>query len=188
MKGEPIMGKWIVFMVVSLGIIFISWKSLPRPRSHGFYRFFAFELLLILLLSNIDYWIEDPYSPYQLISWVLLSASLILALHGFYLLREIGKPQTAAPGSSDFGFENTANLVTIGAYNYIRHPLYTSLLLMDWGTFFKHRTLWSGFLALGVSAFLIATAKVEEKENLDRFGDEYSRYLKTTKMFIPGMI
>ena len=106
-----------------------------RPRSHGFYRFFAFELLLILLLSNIEYWIEDPYSPYQLISWVFLSASLIMAIHGFYLLRVIGKPQAAVPGSSDFGFENTANLVTIGAYNYIRHPLYTSLLLMDWGIF-----------------------------------------------------
>ncbi len=170
------MGKWIVFAVVSLGIVFISWKSLPKPRSHGFYRFFAFELLLILLLSNIDYWIEDPYSLYQLISWVLLSASLILAIHGFYLLRVIGKPQTAVQGSSDFGFENTANLVTIGAYNYIRHPLYTSLLLMDWGIFFKHRTLLSGSLALGVSAFLIATAKAEEKENLDRFGEEYSRY------------
>jgi protein-S-isoprenylcysteine O-methyltransferase Ste14 len=188
MKGEPIMGKWIVFAVVSLGIIFISWRSLPRPRSHGFYRFFAFELLLILLLNNVDYWIEDPYSPYQLISWVLLSASLILAIHGFYLLREIGKPQVAVQDSSDLGFENTANLVTMGAYNYIRHPLYTSLLLIDWGIFFKRTTWLSGSLALAISAFLIATAKVEEKENLARFGEEYSRYSKGTKMFIPGLI
>ncbi len=182
------MRKWIVFIVVSLGIIFISWKSLPRPRSHGFYRFFAFELLLILLLGNIDYWIQDPFSLYQLISWVLLSASLILVIHGFYLLRVIGKPRGAVQGSSDLGFENTANLVTIGAYNYIRHPLYTSLLLFDWGIFFKQRTLLSVSLALFITAFLIATAKAEEKENLARFGEEYSRYLKGTKMFIPGLI
>ena len=170
------------------GLFLFPGDHCSRPRSHGFYRFFAFELLLILLLSNIDYWIEDPFSLYQLISWVLLSASLILAIHGFYLLRVIGKPRVAVQGSSDLGFENTANLVTIGAYNYIRHPLYTSLLLVDWGIFFKHTTLLSGSLALGVSAFLIATAKVEEKENLARFGEEYSRYLKTTKMFIPGLI
>jgi protein-S-isoprenylcysteine O-methyltransferase Ste14 len=182
------MGKWIVFAVVSLGIIFISWKSLPHSRSHGFFRFFAFELLLILLLSNLDYWIEDPFSIHQLISWVLLSASIILAIHGFYLLREIGKPQGAVQGSSDLGFENTANLVIIGAYKYIRHPLYSSLLLIDWGAFFKHTTLLSGSLALGISAFLMATAKAEEKENMTRFGDEYSRYRKTTKMFIPGLI
>jgi protein-S-isoprenylcysteine O-methyltransferase Ste14 len=182
------MGKWIVFAVVSLGIVMISWKSLLRPRSHGFYRFFAFELLLILILSNIEYWIEDPFSLHQLIAWVLLSASLILAVHGFYLLWMIGKPQGAVQGSSDLGFENTSNLVTIGAYQYIRHPLYSSLLLIDWGTFFKHTSLLSGSLALAVSAFLIATSKAEEKENITRFGDEYACYQKKTKMFIPWLI
>jgi protein-S-isoprenylcysteine O-methyltransferase Ste14 len=182
------MGKWIVFVVVSLGIIFVSWKSLPKPRSHGFYRFFAFELLLILILNQIGYWIEDPFSIFQLISWVLLSASLILAVHGFYLLRVIGKPQGTVQGSADLGFENTANLVTIGAYKYIRHPLYASLLLIDWGTFFKHPTWWSGTLALGISVSLIAAAMAEEKENRDRFGDEYSGYQKNSKMFIPWLL
>ncbi len=43
-------------------------------------------------------------------------------------------------------------------------------------------------LALVITAFLIATAKAEEKENLARFGEEYSRYLKGTKMFIPGLL
>jgi protein-S-isoprenylcysteine O-methyltransferase Ste14 len=76
------MVKGIVFALVSLVIIFISWKSLTKPRSHGFYRFFA----------------------------------------------------------------------------------------------------------LGVLSFLIATALAEEKENLARFGDEYSRYRKSTKMFIPGLL
>jgi protein-S-isoprenylcysteine O-methyltransferase Ste14 len=182
------MVKWIVFVLASLGVVFISWKSLPKPRSHGFYRFFAFELLLVLLLRTMGYWIEDPFSVRQLVSWVLLSASLILAIHGFYLLRVIGKPQAAIQGSSDWGFENTANIVTIGAFRYIRHPLYVSLILIAWGIFFKHTTLLSGVLALGVSALLIATAKAEEKENLSRFGEEYSCYQKTTKMFIPGLI
>ena len=182
------MGKWIVFAAGSLGIIVISWKSLPRPRSHGFYRFFAFELLLVLLLNNIDCWIKAPYSLHQMISWVLLSASLILAIHGFYLLKIIGQPREAVQDSSDLGFENTANLVTTGVYSYIRHPLYASLLLLNWGTFFKQITWLSGSLALGISAFLTATAKVEEKENQARFGEEYSHYLKGTKMFIPGLI
>jgi protein-S-isoprenylcysteine O-methyltransferase Ste14 len=35
------------------------------------------------------------------------------------------------------------------------------------------------------SAFLIATAKVEETENLEKFGSDYAVYMKTTKMFIP---
>jgi protein-S-isoprenylcysteine O-methyltransferase Ste14 len=35
------------------------------------------------------------------------------------------------------------------------------------------------------TAFLIATAKVEEVENLSKFGADYAAYMKTTKMFIP---
>ena len=70
------MVKWIVFAIASLGIVFFSWKSLPKPHAHGFYRFFALELLLVLLLNNIGYWFEDRLSLPQLISWVLLLASL----------------------------------------------------------------------------------------------------------------
>jgi protein-S-isoprenylcysteine O-methyltransferase Ste14 len=32
------------------------------------------------------------------------------------------------------------------------------------------------------------TARVEEKDNIERFGDEYLAYMKTTKMFLPFLI
>jgi len=35
------------------------------------------------------------------------------------------------------------------------------------------------------SAFLFATARVEEAENLHKFGEEYASYMSKTKMFIP---
>ncbi len=38
---------------------------------------------------------------------------------------------------------------------------------------------------MAASAFLTATARVEEAENLDKFGDQYAAYMKTTKIFIP---
>jgi len=75
--------------------------------------------------------------------------------------------------------------VTLGAYKYIRHPLYTSLLLLGWGVFFKDVSPLSGIMVMATSTFLIATAKVEETENLQKFGDDYAAYMKTTKMFIP---
>jgi protein-S-isoprenylcysteine O-methyltransferase Ste14 len=49
----------------------------------------------------------------------------------------------------------------------------------------KHPSLFSTSLVLLSTAFLIATARVEEGENLDKFGAEYAAYKKTTKMFIP---
>lgn len=40
----------------------------------------------------------------------------------------------------------------------------------------------------GATAFLIATAKVEEAENLRKFGDEYVRYMMRSKAFIPYIL
>jgi protein-S-isoprenylcysteine O-methyltransferase Ste14 len=38
---------------------------------------------------------------------------------------------------------------------------------------------------VAISAFITAAAKVEERENLRKFGADYAEYMKSTKMFIP---
>lgn len=169
--------KPITFAIVSGLIVHVSWDSLRNLRSHGFFRFFAFEFILILILLNLEHWFRDPFSARQIVSWLLLLASLILAVHGFHLLRIIGRPEGE--------IESTTTLVMLGAYRYIRHPLYASLLLLGWGAFFKDPSLPAGLLILAACAFLTATARVEEAENLDKFGADYAAYMKTTKMFIP---
>jgi len=171
------MFKLITFAIVSAGIVWGSWASLRNPRSHGFFRFFAFESVLALTLLNLERWFSDPFSVLQIASWLLLLFSLILVVHGFYLLRMIGRPRG--------GIESTTTLIVQGAYKYIRHPLYSSLLFLGWGVFFKAPSLLGGVLVVAASVFLIATARVEEVENLRKFGDDYAAYMKTTKMFIP---
>jgi protein-S-isoprenylcysteine O-methyltransferase Ste14 len=177
MEYNMLLLKLAIFAVVSVGATLFSWPSLHDPRSHGFPRFFAFETLLGLILLNVDRWYHDPLSAPQIVSWCLLACSLGLAIHGFYLLRVIGKPQG--------DFENTTALVTLGAYKYIRHPLYSSLLLLGWGVFLKDLSLLGVGLIAAATACLIATARLEEAENLRKFGDEYAAYMQTTKMFIP---
>jgi protein-S-isoprenylcysteine O-methyltransferase Ste14 len=169
--------KLAILVVVSVGIFVVSWQSLRNPRYHGFYRFFAFESILILILLNLEHWLSDPFSVQQIVSWLLLLASIVLAAHGFYLLHVIGRPKS--------GIENTTTLVMVGAYKYIRHPLYSSLLFLAWGVFFKDVSLLGGILASVATAFLIVTAKMEEAENIQKFGAEYAAYIKSTRMFIP---
>lgn len=171
------MVKWIVFGVVSAGIVFYSWPSLGEPRSHGFWRFFAFECILLLVLVNAGVWFANPFSVRQIVSWGLLTASAALAAHGFALLARIGRPS----GS----FENTSVVVRQGAYRFIRHPLYASLLLLGWGAFLKGPSWTGASLAVATTAFLTLTARVEEAENLGRFGADYAAYMQTTRMFVP---
>jgi protein-S-isoprenylcysteine O-methyltransferase Ste14 len=124
------MVRTVIFLAVSAGITQMSWRSLRDPRSHGFYRFFAFELLSALVLLNVPMWFRDPFSVRQLVSWFLGVASIGLAIEGFRLLRLIGRPTPTAARSTDLPFENTTTLVTVGAYRFIRHALYASLLAL----------------------------------------------------------
>jgi len=182
------MVRSIVFLVLTATWTYISWGSLRAPRSHGFHRFFAVELILGLILlnfMNFEQWFAMR-SAHQLVSWFLLIASLVAVVPALYLLVVSGRP--AAERLDDdhlIGFEKTTQLVTTGVYGYIRHPMYASLLFLTWGVFFKKPSWIAVGLALGATAFLVATAKAEEVENVRYFGAAYEAYKRTSKMFVP---
>ena len=177
--------KIIVFAAASILIGYISRGSLFKPRSHGFYRFWAWEVLLVLLLLNSDKWFREPLAAHQIISWCLLTVCIYPVLHGAILLHRVGKPDQDRDEVPLVGIEKTTTLVTEGIYRYIRHPLYSSLFLLGWGIFFKDPSWLGGVLALAASLLLIATAKIEEGENIHYFGEEYREYMQRTKLFVP---
>jgi protein-S-isoprenylcysteine O-methyltransferase Ste14 len=181
----PFLLKAITFGVITLLLAYVSRGSLLNFRFHGFFRFFAWEMITALVILNLDVWFVAPMIWHQLISWGLLVLSLFLVIEGVRLLRLIGKPNTERADEGLIGMEKTTQLVTVGVYQYIRHPLYSSLLCLAWGAFFKSPSWIGSILALGASLFLTLTAKVEEAENNQYFGVAYQAYLKRTKMFIP---
>jgi protein-S-isoprenylcysteine O-methyltransferase Ste14 len=183
------MYQWIIFGAASLLLLAISWKSLRHPRSHGFYRFFAWEAILALFLINAGVWFYQPFSWHQIIAWSLLMLGLLPLALGIHSLRTHGKPATQRDGDpSLLPFEKTTSLVTTGIYHYIRHPLYSSLLLLTWGIFFKSPSLIGTVLAVAATLLLIATAKADERECIQFFGPPYREYMRKTKMFIPYLL
>jgi protein-S-isoprenylcysteine O-methyltransferase Ste14 len=177
--------KLLLFLVASTGLALLSRASLRHPRSHGFYRFFAWEAILALALLNAEAWFRAPLSWHQLISWPLLVISAFLAIHGVRLLRRVAQPDARRDEAPLIGFERTTTLVTVGAYRTIRHPMYSSLLFLAWGIFFKAPSWPGGLLALAATLLLVATARVEEAEDARFFGPAYEEYKRRTKMFIP---
>jgi protein-S-isoprenylcysteine O-methyltransferase Ste14 len=178
----------LIFTVGSLAILWVSWPSLPRWWTHGFWRFFAFETILALIVLNLENWFADPFAPHQLVSWFLLSISPLPVLLGVRALRSVGKPSAARVDPGLLGFERTTQLVTVGIYRYIRHPLYGSLLLLAWGVFFKSVSWGTLVLILVATAALLATALAEEGENCQFFGPAYRAYMTRTKRFIPFVV
>jgi protein-S-isoprenylcysteine O-methyltransferase Ste14 len=180
------MWKLTVFITATIFLIFVSRASLRQPSSHGFYRFFAWECILILFLLNVESWFVNPFSWHQLIAWTLLFACLVPLVFGVRSLHRHGQPTEERPSDpSLLAFEKTTELVTTGIYAYIRHPLYSSLLLLAWGIFFKEPSLPGMLLSLVTTAFLFATARADEGECIQFFGMEYQEYMQKTKRFIP---
>jgi len=177
--------KISIFIFATIIIAAISRKSLGNFRSHGFYRFFAWELILILFLLNVGFWFRNPFSWNQIISWIFLVGSAFCVIEGTRLLHARGKSDALRRDESLYTFEKTTALVSQGIYRYIRHPLYASLLFLAWGIFFKAPSPVGFLLGSGAGLVLTLTAKIEEKENRDYFGDEYIAYMQKTKMFIP---
>jgi protein-S-isoprenylcysteine O-methyltransferase Ste14 len=178
--------QWIAFAGLSGMLIYISRASIRAPGSHGFYRFFAWECILALILLNIGVWFRAPFAWHQLVSWVLLVICLVPLYFGVRTLTARGKPAARRESEPDLlAFEKTTVLVTTGIYQYIRHPLYSSLLLLAWGAFFKAPAWFGGLLAAASTLFLYATARADEAECLRFFGKEYRTYMGHTKRFVP---
>jgi protein-S-isoprenylcysteine O-methyltransferase Ste14 len=79
-------------------------------------------------------------------------------------------------------------LIVSGAYKFIRHPIYSGLLLMLLGNAVIAGT-WRGLVA--VSIVLISfwfKQKKEEKWLIEIFGNEYKEYMNRTKALIPWLL
>ena len=177
--------KLILFVLGTIVIVWVSRASLRDVNNHGFYRFFAWETILIMFMLNVSHWITDPFSLRQIIAWTLLIISLFLIYQGVQLFRHKGNLDKDRNAPALVGIEKTTELVTSGLYHYIRHPFYSSLLFLAWGIVFKRITWIEVMLAIVTTRFLIITAKKEEVENIEFFGEKYQEYMKRTKMFVP---
>jgi protein-S-isoprenylcysteine O-methyltransferase Ste14 len=87
--------------------------------------------------------------------------------------------------SSNVEFKQDHKLVERGPYHFVRHPIYTSLLLMCLGT-----AIVSSRLAAMVSLLLYFTGfwiklKQEERLLLRHFPDEYPAYQARVKALVP---
>jgi protein-S-isoprenylcysteine O-methyltransferase Ste14 len=179
------MNDLILFIAGSALVVWWSRKPLSKPGSHGFYRFFAWEAILALIVLNREVWGTDHFSPHQLASWLLMLSSIALVVIGVLTLQRDGAAGEKRDDGSFYEFEKTTQLVSHGIFGYIRHPMYSSLLALAWGAYFQSPGLLGTLIALFATLALWMTATTDEKECIAYFGQAYADYMKRTKRFIP---
>lgn len=86
--------------------------------------------------------------------------------------------------SHDYQIKKGQEIVTTGIYGYIRHPIYSSIMLFLLGAELVARSyLVFVYLSFFLGAYL--QARREERLLQQHFGKTYTTYMKRSKMFIP---
>jgi protein-S-isoprenylcysteine O-methyltransferase Ste14 len=90
--------------------------------------------------------------------------------------------------SSDVTFKQGHDLVQTGPYRFVRHPIYTGLLVMSLGTAVEIGRLhcWLSIVLTGIG-FWIKLSQ-EERLLLRHFPDDYPAYQKQAKALVPFVI
>ncbi|HEY6325210.1 MAG TPA: isoprenylcysteine carboxylmethyltransferase family protein [Candidatus Cybelea sp.] len=95
-----------------------------------------------------------------------------------YLGRNWGPPMSR---------KEAPELVTSGPYAYVRHPIYTGILLAMIGSALAESVLWLIPLAAS-GAYFIYAARTEERTLEREFPGQYPAYRRRTKMLVPFVL
>lgn len=110
------------------------------------------------------------------------TVGILLCLFGFgfaiwarlHLGRNWGQPMTLKEGHE---------LVTTGPYKFVRHPIYTGLLIAMLGSTLV-TPVWL-VASVCLTAYFVYSAQTEERIMMQQFPGEYSEYRRRTKALVP---
>jgi len=80
-----------------------------------------------------------------------------------------------------------ATLVTHGPYSWVRHPFYVTAALAMLSVTLLTASWLTGLGGAIVMVLLAVRTPKEEQRLMDRFGDDYRRYMSTTGRFVPRL-
>jgi protein-S-isoprenylcysteine O-methyltransferase Ste14 len=141
----------------------------------------AIVLVLVVVLPRVfktsSLTVHDP--ALEALGAIVFASGLGLAVWArVHLGRNWGMPMTQ---------KDEPELVTSGPYRYVRHPIYTGILVAVLGTSLVVDLYWLMALVL-LGAYFVYSARVEERLMTDTFPGAYPNYRAHTKMLIPFLL
>jgi protein-S-isoprenylcysteine O-methyltransferase Ste14 len=169
----------------------------------------GYIILFVQTIPGLWVWIPLMAAPLIIIISALVSnlpASITEAYDNFFMLNEVFLGKILIIFSVIFlgfsviylGVKKRQGLVTTGPYRFVRHPQYTSFLLLTigltgWSYFYITNFFGMSWLSadetialwyLELFAYIIL-AFIEERYLSNKFGNEYTSYKIKTSLFLP---
>ena len=135
----------------------------------------AAQVVLFVVLALLPW--RPPTLPSLICCAVLVVAGLALALSA---ARRLGGALTATPVPIE-----GAGLRTTGAYRFVRHPIYSALLLVTLGLLVGFGTPWSWAWGLVIVLFFWIKSRWEDTLLHEEYGAPWEAWARTTGGLVP---
>jgi len=158
-EGQSLLSALAHRIPVGLGWFLLAYPGLPPPMNRP-------------LIPHID--------------WVLVIGDAVCVSGLFFTIW--ARRTLAGNWSSDVTFKQGHELIKTGPYRFVRHPIYTGLLIMGLGTAIEIGRLrcFVGLVVVGIGFWI--KLKQEEKLLLRHFPDDYPAYQKRVKALVPFVV
>ena len=170
-------GSWLAFWIYWLVASLSAKATRTRSRSGLVIRLAILAVLAASVQARVFTGHAAVHNPWLLGTGLSMFVSgLVLAVWArVYLGRNWGTPMAE---------KVDPDLVTTGPYRYVRHPIYSGIILAMIGTAMAMSPSWVVAVVV-LGGYFIHSARVEER-NMERlFPDAYPTYKRSTKMLIP---
>lgn len=138
---------------------------------------YGFTLVFIQFFSIFLLFLSGPITPNNIVSWVIIPLGLLLGISAIWTMKKSKLrifPQVS----------KQASLVTSGPYAFIRHPMYTAVLIVGAGMLLNDFSLTRLSIYLLLLGNQILKLRYEESMLENHFKD-YKTYKSETYRLVP---
>jgi protein-S-isoprenylcysteine O-methyltransferase Ste14 len=177
---------WAIYLlywfISAIGIKRVAERQPWKNEAH--YRFLTMVGVVFLIVQRwphpLSAQIWDQTLPIVWTGIAVCYLGLIIAIWARWTL--------GGNWSANVTFKKDHELIERGPYHYVRHPIYTALILMCMGTAICKNTLagWLGTVTLTISFWI--KLQLEEAVMRTHFPSEYPSYEKRVKRLIPFVL
>lgn len=170
-----------------------SWKEWARAGVVqafiiAFYaEMYGFPITLYFLTRWFGLDVSGPFWDQNL--WIYLAgtqAAMLVSMAIGYAIAFFGVALITAGWREVYHARQENRMAVSGPYAVVRHPQYTGIFLVVFGEGVVH---WPTIFSLAAFPIIVLAyvglARKEERQMMDRFGEEYGEYRRQVPMFVP---
>ena len=204
----PAYGLWGL-VIINTAVFVIFAFSFTKPKTSRDWRSFgAFSAFIVALFTEmygfpltiylLSGWLTRTYPGIDPFShdaghlwstlfglhgdphWSVLHLLSIAAIFGGFIL-------LSAAWKVLYDAQSRHTLATTGVYEYVRHPQYVGFIVIMLGFLLQWPTLLTLLMFPVLVVMYVRLARIEEREALREFGDQYRAYMQRVPAFLPRL-